>query len=273
MASAPIVDQQARASRTWGSTARFVTAIGIDAIGSGVWMPVSMIFFLATTDLSLVQVGLALSLASLLSLPAAVLVGQQVDRHGSKTVLQAGNALQAAELPAYPFVDQVWSVAVRRRGVGDRADGLLGLVLADGHADLAAGGAGEVVRLPRRAAQRRASRSAGVVAGVGPHGRLDGALLRGRAAERRVVRAVLRAARRRDRVDEPAARPRPRRPGEVVGGVGHRAARPRLPVAGRQQPRLRDDLGRAERRDPRVRRGDARAARLGVGGGVRDQHR
>jgi MFS family permease len=94
-----------------GHHRRFVTAIGIDAVGSGVWMPVSMIFFLATTDLTLVQVGLALSLASLLSLPAAVLVGQQVDRHGSKTVLQAGNAMQAVSFLAYPFVDQVWSVA------------------------------------------------------------------------------------------------------------------------------------------------------------------
>ena len=46
-----------------GEHRRFVTAIGIDAVGSGVWMPVSMIFFLSTTELSLVQVGLALSLA------------------------------------------------------------------------------------------------------------------------------------------------------------------------------------------------------------------
>ena len=46
-----------------GEHGRFVTAIGIDAVGSGVWMPVSMIFFLSTTELSLVQVGLALSLA------------------------------------------------------------------------------------------------------------------------------------------------------------------------------------------------------------------
>ena len=95
-----------------GEHRRFVTAIGIDAVGSGVWMPVSMIFFLATTELSLVQVGLALSLASLLSLPVAILVGQQVDRLGSKTVLQAGNALQAASFLLYPFVDQVWSVAL-----------------------------------------------------------------------------------------------------------------------------------------------------------------
>jgi MFS family permease len=95
-----------------GEHRRFVTAIGIDAVGSGVWMPVSMIFFLATTRLSLVEVGLALSTASLLSLPAALLAGQLVDRHGSKTVLQAGNVLQAASFLAYPFADQVWSVAL-----------------------------------------------------------------------------------------------------------------------------------------------------------------
>jgi MFS family permease len=95
-----------------GEHRRFVTAIGIDAVGSGIWMPVSMIFFLATTDLSLVQVGLALSLASLLSLPAAVVVGQLVDRYGAKNLLQAGNALQALSFLAYPLVDQVWSVAL-----------------------------------------------------------------------------------------------------------------------------------------------------------------
>jgi MFS family permease len=93
-----------------GEHRRFVTAIGIDAVGSGVWMPVSMIFFLATSDLSLVQVGLALSLASVLAFPAAVLVGHQVDRHGSKRVLQAGNALQAASFLAYPFAGEVWSI-------------------------------------------------------------------------------------------------------------------------------------------------------------------
>jgi MFS family permease len=48
----------------------------------------------------------------LLSLPAAILVGQQVDRLGSKSVLQAGNALQAVSFLLYPFVDQVWSVAL-----------------------------------------------------------------------------------------------------------------------------------------------------------------
>ncbi len=95
-----------------GAHRRFVTAIGIDAVGSGVWMPVSMIYFLSTTRLSLVEVGLALSLASLLGLPAAVLAGQWVDRRGAKQVLQLGNLVQAASFMLYPFAEQVWAIAL-----------------------------------------------------------------------------------------------------------------------------------------------------------------
>ena len=47
-----------------GRHRRFVTAIAIDAVGSGVFMPVSMLYFLVSTDLTLVQVGAAISLAT-----------------------------------------------------------------------------------------------------------------------------------------------------------------------------------------------------------------
>lgn len=86
-----------------GRHRRFVTAIGIDAVGSGVWMPVSMLYFLAVTPLTLVQVGLAMSIASLLTLPLTLLVGGVVDRYGAKRVLQLGNLLQAVGFAAYPF--------------------------------------------------------------------------------------------------------------------------------------------------------------------------
>jgi MFS family permease len=86
-----------------GRHRRFVTAIAIDAVGSGVWMPVSMLYFLAVTPLSLVQVGLAMSIASLLTLPLTLVVGGVVDRYGAKRVLQLGNVLQAIGFAAYPF--------------------------------------------------------------------------------------------------------------------------------------------------------------------------
>ena len=37
-----------------GSHRRFVTAIAVDAVGSGVFMPISMLYFLVATPLSLV---------------------------------------------------------------------------------------------------------------------------------------------------------------------------------------------------------------------------
>jgi MFS family permease len=100
-----------------GRHRRFVTAIGIDAIGSGVFMPITMLYFLVATDLSLVQVGAAISLASLVALPTGPLIGSVVDRVGAKRVLLAGNVLQGVGLVAYLVADSfvavtAWTVVV-----------------------------------------------------------------------------------------------------------------------------------------------------------------
>jgi MFS family permease len=100
-----------------GRHRRFVTAIAIDAIGSGVFMPISMLYFLVATDLTLVQVGAAISLASLVALPTGPLIGSVVDRIGAKQVLLAGNVLQGAGFVAYLVSDSfvavtVWTVVV-----------------------------------------------------------------------------------------------------------------------------------------------------------------
>lgn len=90
----------------------FVTAIGIDALGSGVWMPLSVLYFLTVTPLSMVQVGVALSIAAALSFPMAFLVGHAVDRYGAKNVLQLGNVLQAVGFAAYPAAHSVATVTI-----------------------------------------------------------------------------------------------------------------------------------------------------------------
>lgn len=100
-----------------GHHRRFVTAIAIDAIGSGVFMPVSMLYFLVTTDLSLVQVGAAISIASAASIPAGPLLGGLVDRLGAKQVLLAGNLMQGVGFLAYLLTDSfvglvLWTVVV-----------------------------------------------------------------------------------------------------------------------------------------------------------------
>ena len=100
-----------------GSHRRFVTAIAVDALGSGVFMPVSILYFLAVTPLTLLQVGTAISIASLVALPTGPWIGALVDRLGAKRVLLAGNALQALGFVAYLFTESfaavvVWTVVV-----------------------------------------------------------------------------------------------------------------------------------------------------------------
>jgi MFS family permease len=100
-----------------GRHRRFVTAIAIDAVGSGVFMPVSMLYFLVATDLTLVQVGAAISLASLVALPAGPVVGSLVDRVGAKRILLAGNVLQGLGFVGYLVSDSfvvvtAWTVLV-----------------------------------------------------------------------------------------------------------------------------------------------------------------
>jgi len=76
-----------------GDHRRFVVAIGVDAIGSGVFMPITVLYFLRTTDVPLEQVGLALSVAAAVALPVVLLVGHLVDRFGAKRILLAANAI------------------------------------------------------------------------------------------------------------------------------------------------------------------------------------
>ncbi len=91
---------------------RFVAAIVIDSVGTGVFVPVSMLYFLATTSLTLVQVGAALTTAGLLALPAGPLVGGLVDRYGAKPVLQAANLAQALGFAGYLVAGQTWQIAL-----------------------------------------------------------------------------------------------------------------------------------------------------------------
>ncbi|MEV0831230.1 MFS transporter [Nonomuraea rubra] len=103
-------DYPARPSRA--RHGRFVAAIIIDSIGTGVFVPVSMLYFLATTPLTLVQAGAALTTAGLLALPAGPLAGGLVDRYGAKPVLQAANLAQALGFAGYLLVDQTWQIAL-----------------------------------------------------------------------------------------------------------------------------------------------------------------
>lgn len=82
-----------------------VTGLGIDALGSGVFMPVSILYFLTTTDVGKREIGLALSICGILAVPFVLAAGSLVDRFGAKRLLLAANILEGIGFLSYPFVD------------------------------------------------------------------------------------------------------------------------------------------------------------------------
>jgi MFS family permease len=100
-----------------GEHGRFVTAIAVDTIGGGLFMPVSVLYFVAVTDLSLVEIGGAMSAAALISLPLSPVLGTIVDRFGARQVILWANLLQGAGFVAYLFTQSflgvlLWTVVV-----------------------------------------------------------------------------------------------------------------------------------------------------------------
>jgi MFS family permease len=95
-----------------GEHRRFVAAIVADTVGSGLFMPITLLYFLAMTDLSLVQVGSALSLSAVLTMPGAFVIGSLVDRFGPRRMMLIGNLVQAAGMLAYLWADSLLAVAL-----------------------------------------------------------------------------------------------------------------------------------------------------------------
>lgn len=91
---------------------RFVAAVMIDSIGTGVFIPVSMLYFVATTSLTLIHVGAALTTAALLALPAGPIAGGLVDRYGARPVLLAANLIQAIGFAGYLIASEAWEVTL-----------------------------------------------------------------------------------------------------------------------------------------------------------------
>ena len=89
-----------------------VTGIGIDALGSGVFMPVSILFFLRTTDVPMADVGLALGVAGAIAIPFILVSGDLVDRFGARSVLLASNLIQAGGYGAYVLAHSVLGIAL-----------------------------------------------------------------------------------------------------------------------------------------------------------------
>jgi MFS family permease len=93
-----------------GGQVPLVAALSVDAVGTGLFLPFSILFFTATTPLSVAAVGLGVSVASGLRLPLGPLLGSLVDRWGPRRVFVLSNVVQCAGTAGYLLVGSFWGL-------------------------------------------------------------------------------------------------------------------------------------------------------------------
>ena len=81
-----------------------VLALVVDSLGNGLFLPLSLIFFLALTDVPLALLGALLTAATAITLPVPIWAGALADRFGALAVVVAAQVLQAAGFVAYAHV-------------------------------------------------------------------------------------------------------------------------------------------------------------------------
>ncbi|SFW83927.1 MFS transporter [Amycolatopsis australiensis] len=87
-----------------------LAAQGVDALGTGLFLPFALVYFHAAKGVPLATVGAALSLAALLALPAGVSAGPLVDRFGPRRVVVAANLLRVVTFTGYVFSGSLWQL-------------------------------------------------------------------------------------------------------------------------------------------------------------------
>ena len=102
---------------------RFFGAMVVDALGSGLFLPFSLVYFLTVTDLGVAGVGAAIALSKLVSIPFGLAAGGAVDRWGAFAVARLGNYVRAGGFLLFLAPRPTWLVPVALTVValGDRA--------------------------------------------------------------------------------------------------------------------------------------------------------
>jgi MFS family permease len=112
-------------ARRWQPPPRAGTLLGavfVDALGSGLYMSVSVIFFTRYLHLSAGRIGVGLSVAGVASFLCLVPIGVLADRVGPRRMLIGAHLVRAAMLTLYPLASSlpVFIVIVSALGVADR---------------------------------------------------------------------------------------------------------------------------------------------------------
>lgn len=96
--------------RGLSTSARYMLGMVVDATGSGMYLPLSLLYFHHTTGLPVTQVGAVMSAAALVGLISNPITGILVDRYGARAVVVGGYLLRAAAFTTYPLVDSAWGL-------------------------------------------------------------------------------------------------------------------------------------------------------------------
>jgi MFS family permease len=81
----------------------FLLVLIIDALGAGVYLPLSLLYF-QMTGFALPVIGSALALATFFTLPLSLLTGSLVDRFGARRLTACSQLIEAIGLFGYLFV-------------------------------------------------------------------------------------------------------------------------------------------------------------------------
>jgi MFS family permease len=82
----------------------FLAAIVIDSVGTGMFLPFTVLYFVHAAGLTAPAVGVALTVAGLVVLPAPLAVAPGIDRFPARIVVAVGNLISCAAFAAYLFV-------------------------------------------------------------------------------------------------------------------------------------------------------------------------
>ncbi|MYS38388.1 MFS transporter [Streptomyces sp. KhCrAH-43] len=100
-----------------------VSGIAVDAVGSGMYVPFSLVFFRHVTGLPLPLIGLVLTVTGLASIAAVPLVGIAVDRFGARTMQISLYVLRGLSFACFPLAHSLpaFVVVALFTSVGTRA--------------------------------------------------------------------------------------------------------------------------------------------------------
>ena len=94
------------------SRAALLTALGVDNFGSGLFLPVALVYVTKVVGLSLATAGTVVALGTVAGLAVPPVAGRLVDRAGSRRVVIGAELLQALGLLAYLAARGTAAVAV-----------------------------------------------------------------------------------------------------------------------------------------------------------------